>query len=183
MGNWLALHLKTAVARAKQLLARTPSEDRGLNALSARRLVELATVFALWAFAILVRLLVFQTTTIRPALYEWVVSLRGDLLALIFALLTAVLGLSFSVWKKKSLLSYSLAEIAFGFFLAVQIGYRVVDHPGLADFLASASSLYVMARGFSNHRDAKEQANKAMGLSLTSRNTAMRDTEGVPYLP
>lgn len=182
---WLMPHITTAIARAKQHLAyvleRRDGETRQRDNLIEYRLTLVATLFVLWGILIFVRLVQLQTTALQSAIYEWAVSVRRGVLALGFSFLIASLGFGFSVWKKKRLLSYSLSEIVFGCVLADHVGYRLVDQPALPEFLASASALYVIARGFSNLRDARQQAAKASPVDSFTSAASMQDSAVIPH--
>ncbi len=78
-------------------------------------------------------------------------------LPLAITLITAIaflLGAFVTLWKKKQLFTYSIAEIAFALFSISQIAGHLWPVGRLVDFLGLGSLLYVVSRGFGNLWDA-----------------------------
>jgi hypothetical protein len=64
------------------------------------------------------------------------------------------LGFFITLWKKKQLFTYSIAEIAFALFTVFQISLHLWPEGRLSNFVALGSALYVVSRGFGNFWDA-----------------------------
>ena len=81
---------------------------------------------------------------------------RGPTLTLVLTVFVVLIGFAFFTLKTKNLLLYAKIELAFATlstFLAVQKAESAVS---MGSFIVIAASIYLIVRGFDNHKKARE---------------------------
>lgn len=88
-------------------------------------------------------------------------------MSLIFTVFATGLGIAASLWKRRSLKTYAVAEIAFGNTFVFSVFKSLPPDFAFSKLFAIGSAVYVIARGFNNLADVKkanqeDEAEKAM---------------------
>jgi len=139
------------------------NEGNTLGVVSFRRVQLVKGLFAAWAAILFARLVPYHTLSLRNDITSRAIKLDAYLgvFAAGFGVFVLLLSKGASEWKQRDLLSYGMAEIGFGYFLASSVAFKAITNPSIAEYLAVGSALYVIVRGFNNLADAQQKLNQS----------------------